>query len=185
MIRRKYKKRKPNQNRIIANNFIRFARVRVLSEHGESVGIMPVRQALYQAMSQDKDLVLITDKADPPVVKIIELSKYKYQLKRKESKARRANKDQKLKELRFSMFMGEADFETRFKKVMNFLERGDKVRLTLQIKRGRQMSKKDIAYETFAKIFDRTKELAEVEIEPKIVGSKLIAQLSPVGKKKA
>jgi translation initiation factor IF-3 len=79
--------------------------------------------------------------------------------------------------------MAEGDFEARLKKVIKFLERGDKVRLDLLFK-GRAITKKEFGFELFDKIFERTAEIATVEIRPKLMGRKLMAQLSPTGKKK-
>ena len=165
-----------------ANSQVRFPEVRVLTEHGESVGIMPSKEAFYQAKEEGKDLVLITEKAKPPIVKIIELSKYKYQLKKKEADNRKKSKNQDLKELRFTPRMGEGDFQTRLKRVVEFLEKGHKVKLSLLFK-GRQIAYKDAGYELFARVFSETEEISKVEIEPKIIGRKLIAQLAPNNKK--
>lgn len=181
MIRKKRRKKQYTRERIVANFRIRYPEVRVLTEKGDVVGIMPTREALYKAQQEEKDLVLITAKAKPPVVKIIELSKYKYQAKQKKAKDRKKNRKQDLKELRFSIFMGDNDLQSRIKKIKKFLEKGDKVKLTLLFK-GRQIMKKDLAYNLFAKIFEETKELAEIEIEPKIIGKKMIAQISPIKK---
>ncbi len=166
---------------ITYNNRIRFPKVRVLDEKGESIGVMPTQQALNKAREEDKDLVLITDQAKPPVVKIIELSKYKYQQQRKQAKARKKNRTQDLKEIRLTMFMGEGDLQSRKKKIKQFLTDGDKVRLSLQFK-GREITKKEFAYELFSKVINEIVEekLGTLEIEPKIMGRKIIAQLTPV-----
>ena len=83
MIRKRYNKNNKDRIYVKANHQIRFPEVRVLGEHGDSLGLMSSKDAYDQARAQEKDLVLITEKARPPVVKIIELSKYKYQLKKK------------------------------------------------------------------------------------------------------
>lgn len=183
VIRKGYsKRRRPRRQYITANYRIRVPELRVLSEKGEMIGVMPTKQALMKAQAEEKDLVLVTQKAQPPIAKIIEISKYKYQLKQKEAKSRKNSKTSSLKELRFSIFMGEADFESRLKKVHQFLEKGHKVRLTLHF-RGRQITLKETAYDLFNKIFEATAETAEIEIQPKIIGKKLMAQLKPVKKK--
>jgi translation initiation factor IF-3 len=167
---------------IKANHHIRYPKVRVLTEKGDTIGIMSSAEALKKAQEAENDLVLVTDQAKPPVVKIIELSKYKYQLQQKQSANRKSARTQELKELRFSPFMAEGDFESRMKRVVEFLEDGDKVRLSLLFK-GRQITKKEFGFELFDKIIERTKEIAIVEMEPKMMGRKLIAQLSPSGNK--
>ena len=183
MIRKKYSKNKNEQIYVKANHQIRFPVVRVLNEYGESLGEMSSNEALEKAMEQGSDLVLITEKADPPVVKIIELSKFKYQLKKKNSDTRKKSKTAELKELRFTPFMGEADFEVRNRKVKEFLEKGNKVKLTLTFK-GRQIVRKDLGFEVFERIFQSNADLGKVSLPPKLIGKKIQAQLDPIGKKK-
>jgi translation initiation factor IF-3 len=161
-----------------ANQQIRYPKVRVIDEDGEMVDIMPSKEAYRLAKRRDKDLVLITDKAKPPVTKIIEKSKYKYQLQQKRAKARKSNRAQQTKEVRFSMFMGDGDLKARTRRVKRFLKDGDKVRMTLLFK-GRQITKKKFAYELFADVIDEVDELAEIENRPKIQGRKLVALLRP------
>lgn len=172
-----------NQKReyIVANHQIKFPEVRVLDDQGEMVGVMQPRKALELAQEQHKDLVLVTKEANPPVTKIIELSKFKYQQQRKEAKARKKNRAQDIKEIRFTMFMGEGDVEIRKKRITEFLEEGHKVRLSLQFK-GRQIAKKEFAYELFGQVINEIEEaeLGKIEMEPKINGRKLIAQITPV-----
>ena len=172
-----------NQKReyIVANHQIKFPEVRVLDDQGEMIGVMQPRKALELAQEQHKDLVLVTREANPPVTKIIELSKFKYQQQRKEAKARKKNRAQDIKEIRFSMFMGEGDVEIRKKRIREFLEEGHKVRLSLQFK-GRKIAKKEFAYELFSQVINEIQEaeIGKIEMEPKINGRKLIAQVTPV-----
>jgi len=182
VIQKRYQSRKKREF-VKANHNIRFPEVRVLSERGEAVGMMSSQEALNMAQKEGLDLVLITEHAKPPVVKIIELSKHKYQLKQKRSVNRKSAKAQELKEVRFSPFMADGDFEARLKKVIAFLDRGDKVRLNLLFK-GRAITKKEFGFDLFDKIIKRTEEIAVIEMKPKMLGRKLIAQLSPSAKKK-
>ena len=170
--------RRRSENRIIANGRVRYPKVRAIDEHGEMIGIMSSKEAYQQAKHEEKDLVLITDQAKPPVVKIIELSKYKYQQQQKRAKARKKSRAQETKEVRFSMFMGEGDLKARINRVKRFLKDGDKVRMTLLFK-GRQITKKKFAYEVFAKVYKEVEDMSKFEIKPKIVGRKLMAQLIP------
>lgn len=164
--------------RIKANRQVRYPKVRVIDEAGEMIDIMSSKQAYHLAKKKKKDLVLITDKAKPPVVKIIELSKYKYQLQQKRAKARKSNRAQQTKEVRFSMFMGDGDLKARINRVERFLKDGDKVRMSLLFK-GRQITKKKFAYELFAEVMQAVKDIAEIETNPRIQGRKLIALLRP------
>lgn len=166
------------KNRIAVNEYIRATEVRVLTEQREMLGIMTKEEALAKARAADKDLVLINEKTQPPIVKIIDLAKYKYQEQQREAKNRKTAKSQDLKEVRFSPFMGEGDFIARLNKVKKFLEKGDKVRLSLMFK-GRAITKKEFGYELFTRVISETSEIATVEVEPKMLGKKLMAQLMP------
>lgn len=138
-------------------------------------------EALTKAREADKDLVLINEKAKPPIVKIIDLAKYKYQEQQKKSQGRKKAKTQSIKEVRFTPFMSEGDFNSRLKKVERFLRKEDKVRMTLLFK-GRAITKKEFGYEIFEKVIDATKEYSTVEVAPKMMGKKLMAQLMPIKK---
>lgn len=180
------KKRKRNFRKkefVKANRNIRVPQVRVLTEHGDMIGVMDTREAQQKAFEQEKDLVLVTENANPPIAKIIDLAKYKYQQQQKKAESRKKARKQDLKEIRFTPFIGEADFETRLRKIKKFLEKGDKVRITVEFKRGRQMSKKEFGFETFNRVFAATEELADIETKPKMVGPRLMAQISPKKKK--
>ena len=182
MIRRKYIKRKQPRLRIKANHQIRFPQVRVLTDTGEVLGIMSSKEAFYKARNVDKDLVLVTEKADPPVVRIIDFAKFKYQQQQKQSKSRKKAKRQDIKSVQFSPFMGEGDFQSRLKRALDFLEKGQKVKLQLLFK-GRQITKKSFGYDLFNRVIQEASDISQVEIEPKMIGKKLIAQLQPVAKK--
>jgi translation initiation factor IF-3 len=181
---------KPGKNRssfnnrlnVIANERIRANEVRVLDEYGEMISVMSVSEALTKAKSEEKDLILINGKANPAIVKIIDLAKYKYQEQQKKAKSRKKAKIQEIKEVRFKPFMDQGDFETRLRQVNRFLKKGDKVRMSLEFK-GRAITKKEFGYEMFDKVIEATSELATVEMAPKLMGKKLIAQLMPVKKK--
>jgi len=172
------KSRYKKSSKYIANNRIRFPKVRVIDAKGEQIGVMSNKDALDKARAADKDLVLITENAKPPVVKIIDLAKYKYQQQQREAAQRKNANKQDIKEVRFTPFMGDGDFESRLNKVVSFLEKNDKVRLSLMFK-GRAITKKEFGYEMFDKVIEATKEIATVEMKPKMMGKKLIAQLTP------
>lgn len=181
---------KPNKNKqsfgkkyYTINERIQTDEVRVLSEFGEMIGVMSKAEALEKAREVGKDLVLINDSAKPVIVKIIDLAKFKYQEQQKKAKSRKKAKAQDIKEVRFTPFMGEGDFESRLKKVKTFLEKGDKVRLSLMFK-GRAITKKEFGFNSFDRIFEATSEIGTVEMQPKLMGKKLIAQIMPTKSKK-
>lgn len=172
----------PRRDFIQANHNIHFPEVRVLTEFGEMLGVMSSSEALIKAGQAEKDLVLVTETAKPPIVKIIDLAKYKYQLQQKKAEGRKKAKTQDIKEVRLTPFMGEGDFIARLNKIVQFLEKGDKVRLSLQF-RGRAITKKEFGYDLFTRVFEKTAEIATTEITPKMMGNKLVAQLMPTKKK--
>jgi translation initiation factor IF-3 len=184
MIRRKpFQRPIQQQARVIVNHLIRVPEVRVLSEIGEMLGVMSTSAAMAMARDQGKDLVLVTENANPPIAKIIGLSKYRYQLQQKKAEGRKKAKVQEIKEIRLTPFIGEGDFQTRLRRVNEFLKKGDKVRLTLEFK-GRAITKQEFGREHFDRIFAETAEIASVEIQPKLLGKKMIAQLMPIKKSK-
>lgn len=177
-----FRQGQPRKEFVVANHHIRFPEVRVLTEFGEMIGVMSSAEAMGKAHQAEKDLVLVTETAKPPIVKIIDLAKHKYQLQQKRAEGRKKAKTQDIKEIRLTPFIGEGDFTSRLKKVIQFLEKGDKVRLSLQFK-GRAITKKEFGFDLFTRVFDATNEIATVEITPKMMGNKLIAQLMPSKKK--
>jgi len=183
MIRKKPFQRPQPQFRVTANHMIRVPELRVLTDIGDIIGVMSTSEALERAHSEGKDLVLVTETAKPPIAKIIDLAKYRYQLQQKVAEGRKKSKAQDIKEIRLSPFIGEGDFQTRLKRVIEFLKKGDKVRLTLEF-RGRAITKQEFGREQFDRIFAETAELSTVEIVPKMLGKKMMAQLMPTKKQK-
>lgn len=140
-------------------------------------------EAIAQAKSQEKDVVLITEHATPPVAKIISFSKFKYQLDQQKSEGKKATKKQEIKEVRLRPFMGQGDFDARLKRIVEFLEDGDKVRPYVEFK-GREITRKEFGFQLIEKLKAATAEFATVEIPPKLIGKKLMIQLMPVKKTK-
>jgi len=176
------KKRNSFKKRITVNLLIKAPQVRVLDEYGEMIGVMTRDEALDKARVVDKDLVLINEKAQPPIVKIIDLAKYKYQEQQKKAQGRKKAKTQSIKEVRLTPFMSEGDFKSRLNKITKFLQKGDKVRLTLLFK-GRAITKKEFGFDLFERVIQETEEIATVEVAPKMIGKKLMAQLMPTKKR--
>lgn len=178
VIKKRNYRRQERAVRVVANERIRAQEVRLIGPDGDAVGIMSLAEAIQQARDVDKDVVLVNGQVEPPIVKVIELSKFKYQQQQKAAAGRKRAKTQELKEMRFSPFMSDGDFEAKLKKVRTFLEKGDKVRLSLQFK-GRAITKKEFGYTVLERVITGTEEIATVELAPKLMGKKLIAQLLP------
>jgi translation initiation factor IF-3 len=182
VIKKRYNTHKTEQIFVKANHQVRFPEVRVLGESGDFLGIMSSREALELALNQEKDLVLVMDKSNPPVVKIIELSKFKYQMQKKAADNRKKAKVQELKEMRFTPFVGENDYQAKMRKIREFLEKSNKVKLTVIFK-GRQIARQDLGQEVMQRIFTDLQDIGRVSMEPKLFGKRLQAQLDPVKKK--
>lgn len=166
------------------NEQIRAREVRAIDEAGGQIGIMPVREVILLAKKEGKDVVEIASKAEPPVVKVIEYGKFKYQEEKKQREQNKKAKSADLKEVRFSPFMGEQDYQTRMKRVREFLIDGDKVRAVVVFK-GRQMDSKKFGYDLLKKILREFEEAVSVDMEPKFAGRHLAMIISPIKKKMA
>lgn len=144
---------------------------------------MSREEAVERAKADEKDVVLITEEAKPPVAKIISFSKFKYQLDQKRAEGKKTSKKQEIKELRFRPFMGEGDFDYRLKKIFEYLDDGDKVRPYVEFK-GREITRKEFGFKIVERIVEKTQDRATVEIPAKLMGKKIFLQLMPVKKKK-
>lgn len=166
------------------NHQIRYPEVRVLGEDGKQLGVMSSSEALSQALDAGLDLVEIAPLAKPPVVRIVELGKFKYEQEKRERAAKKGVKSGQLKEIRLSPFIGEHDFNTRMERIEEFLEDGSKVRLVVRFT-GRQMGSKQFGYEVIGKVLKFFDGRAKQDAEPKFLGKQLMSVISPVkGKKK-
>jgi len=136
---------------------------------------MPTQEALFKARQKGLDLVEVAPKAKPPVCKIIDFNKFKYQEDKKQRAGKKGIKKQVLKEVRLTPFIASQDYQVRLKKVQEFLSQGHKVRLTVKFV-GRQITRKKFGYELLEKAAKQLAETAQVESEPKFQG-KLLAMV--------
>jgi translation initiation factor IF-3 len=167
------------------NHQIRYPEVRVLGEDGKQVGIMSSNEALAKAMDAGLDLVEIAPMAKPPVVRIVELGKFKYEQEKRERQQKKSSKSGELKEIRFSPFIGDHDFDTRIERIKEFLDDSFKVRIVVVFK-GRQMGSKQFGYEIIGKVLQALEGKVQQDGEPKFLGKHLMTVISPVkGKKTA
>ena len=186
MIRRTSPRRYQPKNTFQAtvNRYISYPQLRVMDDQGQSLGVMDRQAALDMATAQKKDLVLITDKADPPVAKIIELSKFKYQMSQKNAAERRRSRAQDIKEIRLRPFVDENDLQTKIRKAREFLSRRHKVRLSMEL-RGRAITKQDLAHQILDRFISEIADVSTVETDRKLIGKKIQVQLMPAKKIKA
>lgn len=171
----------PKKNYWRINHNIRANEARVVDQEGKMVGLMSVSQALKKAQEAGLDLVEIAPNAKPVVVKITDFGKFKYQEEKKARKAKTKNPE--LKELRFTPFIGDADYQTRVKRIKTFLDNGDKIRVVVRYK-GRQMGAKKIGYDLLEKVLDEVRDRVNVDMEPKFIGRHLAMVISPTSKAK-
>ncbi len=161
------------------NQFIQAKEVRVVDEKGKQLGVLPLQEALFTAKQKELDLVEVAPNAKPPVCKIIDFKKFKYQESKKEQAGKKKSKKQDIKEIRFTPFIAENDFRMRVERAKEFLKEGDKVKLTVKFV-GRQITRKDFGTNVLNKALDQLKELAKVETEPKWQGKLLTTVLKPI-----
>jgi len=166
------------------NEKIHAPKVRVIDEKGKQLGVLTTIEALKKAKEAELDLVEIAPKAVPPVAKIIEFGKFRYSQQKKLRAQKSKSKSPELKEIRFSPFIGEADYNTRLERVKEFLSDKDKVRLVVKFK-GRQMGSKQYGYDLLDKIInDVGKDSIAVDMVPKFLGRHLVMIISPMTKSK-
>ena len=165
------------------NHQIRYPEVRVLGDDGKQLGVMSSADAMAKATELGLDLVEIAPMAKPPVVKIVELGKFKYEQEKRERQQKKSTKSGELKEIRFSPFNGEHDFNTRLERINEFFEDGSKVRLSVRFT-GRQMGSKQFGYEVIQNVLNALEGRAKMDSEPKFMGRNLLAVISPVKGKK-
>ena len=173
----KFNKEKPNV--VIYNNRIRDPELRVVTAEGEQLGILSKEDALKEARNRELDLVLVVPNAKPPVAKIVNLNKYNYELKKREkeqAKRARANVVD-VKEVKFRPGIGEHDLQIKMKQAQKFIDRGDKVKLTIQM-RGRENSKSNDVLEYFKMQVENNLEKFKFDSPLKLNGNRIIGVIT-------
>lgn len=160
------------------NEAISAKEVRVVDENGEMVGVMSPSDALEKAYAAGMDLIEVSPNANPPVCKILDYGKYKYEQQKKAAEARKKQKVVDVKELKMRPGIEEHDFNVKLKSAVKFLEDGDKVKFTLRF-RGREMAHVDIGRDVLERFKAELKELSKVELQPKMEGRVMMMVLAP------
>ncbi|RHP30029.1 translation initiation factor IF-3 [Lachnotalea sp. AF33-28] len=159
------------------NEQIRDKEVRLVGEDGEQLGIMSARDAMKMAMEAELDLVKIAPNAKPPVCKIIDYGKYRYELARKEKEAKKKQKTIEIKEVRLSPNIDDNDLNTKVNAARKFIEKGDKVKVTLRF-RGREMSHMQSSRHILDDFAEKLADIAVVDKPSKVEGRSLVMFLS-------
>ena len=159
------------------NEEIRAREVRVVSESNQQLGIMLLRDALRVAAEQQLDLVEVAPTAKPPVCRIMDFGKFKYEQQKRDKEVKKKQKTFTLKEVKLRPNIEDHDFEVKLKNALRFLEDGDKVKVTIMF-RGRELSHPELGKQVLVRMAAEVKEVANVEREPKLEGKNMIMILS-------
>lgn len=162
---------------LLINGKIGDREIRLIGSAGQQIGIMNSREALRLAREENLDLVMIAPNANPPVCKIIDYGKYRYEMARKEKEARKKQRTIETKEVRLSPNIDENDMNTKAKAARKFLEKGDKVKVTLRF-RGREMSHMSQSRHILDDFAEKVADVAVVDKAPKVEGRSLVMFLS-------
>jgi len=157
---------------------IRVAQVRVINEAGDMLGVMTPAEAIKLAEAAGLDLVEISPHAAPPVCKILDFGKYRYEIQKKAKEAKKKQKVVEIKEIKLRPGIDTNDYNIKLRNVLRFLEEGDKVKITLRF-RGREMSHMEIGMEVINRMKADTAATARVESEPKTEGRQMVMVLAP------
>jgi bacterial translation initiation factor 3 (bIF-3) len=160
------------------NESITVPRVRVISDDGQQVGIMLTVDALARAREAGLDLVEVSPNAEPPVCKIMDYGKFTYQRDKAQQAAKRKQKQIQIKEVKFRPSTDDADFDTKRRALLRFLEEGDKVKITIRF-RGREMAHQERGMELIDRLRGELDELAQVEQMPKFEGRQMVMVMAP------
>ncbi|WP_114285096.1 translation initiation factor IF-3 [Candidatus Halocyntiibacter alkanivorans] len=161
------------------NGRIRSPEIRLIGAEGENIGVVTPERGLALAEQAGLDLVEISPNAVPPVVKIMDFGKFKYEQQKRESEARKKQKTIEIKEVKFRPNTDTNDYDVKMRNVFKFLENGDKVKITLRF-RGREMAHQELGRKLLLRVAEDIKETGKVENMPKMEGRQMIMMIGPL-----
>ena len=164
------------------NEKIRANELRLIGADGDNVGVVSPERAMQLAEEAGLDLVEISPNANPPVCKIMDFGKFKYETQKREAEARKKQKIIEVKEVKFRPNTDTHDYDVKMRNVFKFLENGDKVKITLRF-RGREMAHQNLGRELLERVAEDTKEIGKVENFPKMEGRQMIMLIGPMPNK--
>jgi translation initiation factor IF-3 len=153
-------------------------KIRLIDADGEMVGVVSIHEGLQMAYEADLDLVEISPNADPPVCKLLDIGKYKYELQKKENEARKKQKVILLKEIKMRPGIDDHDYGVKLRAMRTFLDEGDKVKVTLRF-RGREMVHSELGMRLLDRVKAELDEKAKIEQTPKMEGRQMTMVLAP------
>jgi translation initiation factor IF-3 len=160
------------------NDQIRARDVRLIDETGQNVGVVSKFDALQRATEAGLDLVEISPDAEPPVCKILDYGKFKYQEQKKQAEARKNQKIVEIKEIKMRPGIDDHDYDVKMRAIRRFFEEGDKVKITLRF-RGREMAHQHLGMDVLNRVKTETESVAKVESEPRFEGRQMVMVLAP------
>ena len=176
--RRRFDQARPVQDQTRINEAIRASKVRLVDEDGSQVGVKTRDEALEYAYSKDLDLVEVASGADPPVARIMDYGKYKYEQAKQKQKARKSASTVEIKEIKLRPNIDIHDYEVKSRAMHRFFEEGDKVKVTLRF-RGREMAHPELGMKLLQRVKEEFDPIAKVEYEPRMEGKQMIMILAP------
>ena len=162
-----------------ANNRINSPEVQVIASNGKNLGILNTNQAIAMAKEEGLDLIEIAPKANPPVCKIIDMGKFKYDAQKNANKAKKKQKIVSLKEIKLRPVTETHDYDFKVKNAKKFIIKGDKVKFTIRFK-GRELQHSHLGNELMNKIKEDMKDIGKVELDPKFDGKQMIMVIQPL-----
>ena len=162
-----------------ANDRIRALDVQVIGSDGSNLGAMSLNKAIELAKREELDLIEISPNANPPVCKIMDIGKYKYDLQKKANQAKKKQKIVSLKEIKLRPGTEIHDYNFKIKNAKKFISKGDKVKFTVKFK-GREMQHAELGKQLMNKIIEETKEIAKIESQPKFEGKQMVMIIQPI-----
>ncbi len=160
------------------NEFITVPKVRVIDQDGENLGVLYTKEAMAIAREVGLDLVEISPNADPPVAKILDVGKFKYEAQKKAALARKNQKTQEIKEIKMRPNIDDHDYDTKMKAVAKFIGEGDKVKITLRF-RGRELAHGQLGMILMQRVQADMAEYAKIEQHPKMEGRQMLMVMAP------
>ena len=152
--------------------------MRLIDAEGENVGVTATEEAIKMAFAAGLDLVEISPNADPPVAKILDYGKYKYEAQKRKNEARKKQKVIEVKEIKFRPNIDQHDYEVKMRSMHKFIDEGDKVKVTLRF-RGREMAHQELGMDVLKRVRDEMDDKAKVEQHPSMEGRQMTMVLAP------
>lgn len=164
---------------LMINEEIRSSKVRLIDDEGEQIGVIPIKEALKMAENKHLDLVNVAPNAKPPVCKILDYGKYKYDALKKEKEAKKNQKVINVKEIRLSPNIEKHDLEVKANQASKFLSNENRVKVSVRF-RGRELGHKDLGKEVLDKFYELTKDVGQIEKKPSMEGRMMIMFMGPL-----